>query len=102
MSFNIDLNFQVLPVGAMNDNLEDTVCYSKLVQSIKSFCRDKKFNLVEHLATEVYKVVNESLQDHRSLVNSINVTAHKVSPPVPDIHGGVTFTYCDGLYSKEE
>lgn len=88
-------------MGVINDNLEDTVCYSRLVQNIKNFCRDKKFNLVEHLAAEVYKKVNGSLQKNLSLVTSITVTAHKVSPPVADIHGGVTFTYCAAPFKKE-
>ena len=95
------MNFQAPPVGVINDNLEDTVCYSRLVKNIKNFCRDKKFNLVEHLTAEIYKVVNESLQQNRSLVTSINVTTHKISPPVPDIHGGVTFTYCAAPFKKD-
>ena len=45
--------------------------------------------------------MEESLNQHRSVVSFIHVTGHKMSPPVPDIHGGVTFTYCDGLSSKK-
>ena len=80
---------------------ENPIYENCILKNIKNFCRDKKFNLVEHLTAEIYKVVNESLQQNRSLVTSINVTAHKVSPPVPDIHGGVTFTYCAAPFKKE-
>jgi len=102
VSLNIELYFKSLPEGAKNDRLEDTVCYSDLVQNVKSFCQNRKFNLIEHLTTEIYRVVEDSLKQHRSLVSFICVTGHKISPPVPDIHGGVTFTYCDGLSSKKE
>ena len=101
VSLNIELYFKSLPEGAANDGLEDTVCYSDLVLNVKSFCQNRKFNLVENLTREIYKVVEESLKQHRSLVSFICVTGHKISPPVPDIHGGVTFTYCDGLSSKK-
>ncbi len=94
VSFNIELNFKTLPEGAINDRLEDTICYYKLVQNVKAFCQNKKFNLIEHLAIAVHKLVDESLNQHRLIVDFINVTAHKISPPVPDIHGGVTFMTC--------
>ena len=102
VSLNIELYFKYLPEGARNDRLGDTVCYAAVVQKVKSFCQNKKFNLIEHLTTEIYKVVEDSLKQNRSVVSFIHVTGHKMSPPVPDIHGGVTFSYCDGLSSKKE
>jgi len=101
VSLDIELYFKSLPEGATSDKLEETVCYSQLVLNVKSFCQNRKFNLIEYLTAEIYKVVEESLNPHRSLIASIKVTGHKMSPPVPDIHGGVTFTYCDGLSSKK-
>jgi len=98
---NIELYFKSLPEGAKNDRLEDTVCYSDLVQNVKSFCQNRKFNLIEHLTREIYKVVEEPLKQQRSLVAFICVTGHKMLPPVPDIHGGITFTYCDDLSSTK-
>ena len=102
LSLNVELYFKALPEGATSDRLEDTVCYSDLVQNVKSFCRNRQFNLIEHLTAEIYQVVKDSLKQHRSLVTFIGVTGHKMSPPVPDIHGGVTFTYCDDLSSTKE
>ena len=102
VSLNIELYFKSLPEGARNDKLEGTVCYAALVQKVKSFCRNRQFNLIEHLTAEIYQVVKDSLKQHRSLVTFIGVTGHKMSPPVPDIHGGVTFTYCDDLSSTKE
>ena len=101
VSLNIELYFKSLPEGAKNDRLEDTVCYSDLVQNVKSFCQNRKFNLIEHLTREIYKVVEEPLKQQRSLVAFICVTGHKMLPPVPDIHGGITFTYCDELSSTK-
>jgi dihydroneopterin aldolase len=102
LSLNVELYFKALPEGATSDKLEDTVCYSDLVQNVKSFCRNRQFNLIEHLTAEIYQVVKGSLKQHRSLVTFIGVTGHKMSPPVPDIYGGVTFTYCDDLSSTKE
>jgi 7,8-dihydroneopterin aldolase/epimerase/oxygenase len=102
VSLNVELYFKVLPEGATSDRLEDTVCYSDLVQNVKSFCRNRQFNLIEYLTAEIYQVVKDSLKQHRSLVTFIGVTGHKMSPPVPDIYGGVTFTYCDDLSSTKE
>lgn len=101
VSLNIELYFKSLPEGVISDRLEDTVCYSDLVQNVKSFCQNRKFNLIEHLTREIYKVVEEPLKQQRSLVAFICVTGHKMLPPVPDIHGGITFTYCDDLSSTK-
>ncbi|MDR0296618.1 MAG: dihydroneopterin aldolase [Rickettsia sp.] len=100
VSFNIELEFTTPPKGTITDKLEDTVCYLELVQSIKSLCQTKHFNLIEHLTKEVYHAIDKSLIKHRDLVKCVNVMTRKMSPPVQDVHGGITFTYCSALYSK--
>ncbi|MEI8295515.1 MAG: dihydroneopterin aldolase [Alphaproteobacteria bacterium] len=94
VSFNIELEFKEAPKGSSTDTIEDTVCFATLAQAIKSFCQTKQFHLIEHLGAEVHQVVAKSLGQHIGLVALINVTVHKIAPPVPDLHGGAVFTYC--------
>ena len=87
VSFNIDINFKTPPIATKTDKLEDTVCYLQIVQSIKKLCHNKRFNLIESLAYDVYNTI---ILNHNT---EAKVTVHKLSPPVPGIHGGVMFTY---------
>ncbi|WP_341757257.1 MULTISPECIES: dihydroneopterin aldolase [unclassified Candidatus Tisiphia] len=100
VSFNIELEFTTPPQGTITDKLEDTVCYFELVQSIKSLCQTKHFNLIEHLTMEVYHAIDKFLMRYRDLVQSVNVTTRKMSPPIPDVHGDIAFTYGSALYNK--
>ncbi len=86
----------------ITDNLEDTVCYFEVVKNIQSLCVDRRFNLIEHLNSEVYKVIEKTLGHKRSDIAEIKVVVSKISPPVPGVHGGVSFTYSDTPRIKEE
>ena len=94
ISFNINLDFNSPPKGASTDNLEDTICYLRLVEEIKAYCKNKRFNLIECLTESIYKLTEQLLLPNHNLIASIKITTHKVSPPAPDVHGGVVFTYC--------
>lgn len=102
VSFTIDLVFKAPLKALISDRLEETVCYFNLVQNIKRLCQNKSFNLIERLTADVYDAINASLGDQKSLISSVNLTTHKIAPPVPDVHGGVSFTYCDALGAKGE
>jgi hypothetical protein len=49
--------------------------------------------LIEHLATDVHNILTISLQNQKFYNTALSVTIIKLSPPVVDIHGGVSFTY---------
>lgn len=102
VSFTIDLVFKAPPKAIASDRLEDTACYFKIVQDIKSLCQRTPFNLIERLTADVYKAIDVSLGDQKSLISFINVTTHKIAPPVQDVHGGVSFTYCDAPSKVKE
>jgi dihydroneopterin aldolase len=95
ISFNIELIFKSPPSSCSTDQLEDTVCYAKIIQYVQDLCQNRKFNLIEYLATEVYRVINDSLGDKKQDIFLINVTICKISPPIANVHGGVSFTYCN-------
>ncbi len=93
ISLNIDLCFEVCPQGAYTDKLKDVVCYSKIVELITVFCQDKHFNLVEYLTESIYKAIFDYLNSFQHLTQSIKIETRKVSPPVPNIHGGISWTH---------
>lgn len=93
VSFSISINFTTFPVGADTDLLRDTVCYLELVEKVTLHCQEKKFNLIEHLAKSVYQKIFHSLASYIHQIQSITVTLHKISPPVPGVHGGVKWVH---------
>ncbi|MDR2831623.1 MAG: dihydroneopterin aldolase [Rickettsiales bacterium] len=102
VSINIDFTFKNPPLGLITDRLEDTVCYLEIVQSTQSLVQSKQFNLIEHLTHDIYITINNLLIQKKHIISSIRVTTHKVAPPVPDVHGGVCFTYCNALQEQED
>lgn len=102
VSVNIDFTFKSPPLGLTTDRLKDTICYLEVVQSIQSLVQSKQFNLIEHLTHDIYRAINNLLVQKKHIISSIRVTTHKVTPPVPGVHGGVLFTYCNALQEQED
>ncbi len=94
VSFNININFSSFPKGAISDDIKDTFCYGGATKLIKKNIEDKKFNLIEHLAATVHNILKNSLKE-QNFSADLSVTVVKLSPPVKDIHGGVSFTYSE-------
>lgn len=99
--FDIDFIFKTPPNGTVTDRLEDTVCYFQMIEKIKSHCQKRTFNLIEYLTTYVSQIIHEHIKEHATSIESIHVTVNKLSPPIQDIHGGVSFTYCTALSPQE-
>ncbi|QOD38239.1 dihydroneopterin aldolase [Candidatus Wolbachia massiliensis] len=102
VSINVDFAFKFSPLGCITDRLEDTVSYLEVVQSIQSLVQNKQFNLIEHFTHDVYRTINNLVVQKRHIISFIRVTTKKVAPPVPGVHGGVFFTYCDTLHEQED
>ena len=94
---DVDFTFKSPPSGLTTDQLKDTICYLEVVQNIQSLVQGKQFNLIEHLTHEIYRAINNLLLRKKHIISSVRVTTHKIAPPVPDVHGGVFFTYCNEL-----
>ena len=92
VSFNISINFSANPKATISDDLEDTFCYGDATRLIKKTIQNKHYNLIEHLAAKVHNLLKDSLEK-QNFNASLSVTINKLSPPVEDIHGGVSFTY---------
>lgn len=97
VSIDVDFTFKSPPSGLTTDQLKDTICYLEVVQNIQSLVQGKQFNLIEHLTHEIYRSINNLLLRKKHIISSVKVTTHKTAPPVPGVHGGVFFTYCNEL-----
>lgn len=97
VSIDVDVTFKSPPLGLTTDQLKDTICYLEVVQNIQSLVQGKQFNLIEHLTHEIYRAINNLLLRKKHIISSVKVTTHKTAPPVPGVHGGVFFTYCNQL-----
>lgn len=78
--FEVDLDVWVdLTPAATSDELADTVDYGALTQAAQSVVAGRSFRLLEALAGEIARVVQEA--DER--VGGVSVTVRKLRPPVP-------------------
>ncbi|SPR13135.1 dihydroneopterin aldolase [Orientia tsutsugamushi] len=102
VSVNIDFTFNSPPLGVITDRLEDTVCYLEVVQHIQSLVQNKQFYLIERLTRDIYITINNLLLHKQNIISYIKVAVHKVAPPVPNMYGGVVFTYCNALQKQKD
>jgi FolB domain-containing protein len=56
---DLSLKFPSPPPACSTDRLEDTLCYDRLSKSVARFCGRKHFNLIEHLAYDLYRHLKE-------------------------------------------
>ena len=72
--FRFDLNLEVdLGPSSKTDDLTDTVNYGTVIDDLAS-----RFDLLERLAGRAAEIVMGN-----KLVNAVEVTVHKLRPPVP-------------------
>lgn len=71
-----------------SDSLADTVCYADLAEIARRLTTAREFHLVEYLTQEIFDAFRERIPPEARLA----VTVRKVSPPVPGLADGVSFT----------
>lgn len=86
--FDIIISFNDLPTACSSDNIEDTVCYAKLADSLNEFCAKREFQVIEHLAHSAFLLIKENFIKDRGKL-SLSVTKH---PPHPLIQSSCSFT----------
>ena len=82
------IQFANPPKACETDHLEDTICYSTLVEFIQEKINSKKFHLIEHLCFEIYHLIKPLLSASSSL--SLSITKY---PDLPALEGGVQFYF---------
>ena len=66
ISLNISINQNKEPTGCKSDNIDDTICYDKLCQKIKSRCQNKTYNLIEHLCHDTWILIANELINYKT------------------------------------
>jgi 7,8-dihydroneopterin aldolase/epimerase/oxygenase len=87
----IELKFNTPPKACITDNIEDTVCYSKIAKKIIGTCQDKEYQLIEFLCQEVFSLIRSDLESS----TKIKISITKLNPPIVGIATSVNFEYSD-------
>lgn len=95
ISVTIEIQLKEIPEGIKTDQLEDTVCYSKIAKHIQRFVEGKQFNLVEKLSKDLHKCICNFLIGEGRSAMRVKVTIHKTMPKNSAIKGGIFFTYVE-------
>ncbi len=80
-----EIQFSRIPQGMISDRLEETICYAEISNAFREWCLHREFALVEKLAYELFVILREMT----GADSKVNVSVHKVSPPVEGLTGGV-------------
>ncbi len=91
VSVNVYFKFKIPPEAIKTDNLQQTICYKEVIEAIKLNCVSRCFNLIEFLTQEIYICIRNILDKNKNLVD-IDIIVKKISPPIPDVFGGVIFS----------
>ncbi|RDI41345.1 dihydroneopterin aldolase [Aquicella lusitana] len=85
-----DIFFPAPPKACTTDHLDDTLCYSALINALREYLQTRKFHLIEHLTHEIYQLIRSHLPVKSHL--TVRVTKH---PEIQGLTGGIQFSYSD-------
>ena len=93
---SLEFRFPTAPGACISDDLDDTVCYAKVCEAIRSHLLSREFKLIERIAFECEDIVRECLpRSDAPLLFAVAI--HKVRPPVAGVFGGAVFRCGDFL-----
>lgn len=93
ISVHIQLSYANPPSGTQTDQLTDVICYQHIVELASATATQKAYNLIEHLAASIHQTIQQYLTQINYKDTHVVVTIHKLSPPIPNVLGGVLFRY---------
>lgn len=83
----VELRFAEAPLAMLTDNLADTICYAEVAQAIQQHCEAREYQLIEKMAHEIFGIVKEIVRPN----SKVEITLHKMQPPIDCILGGTVF-----------
>lgn len=88
---DVCLRFSKPPKACLSDHLQDTVCYAHICQLIQSHVAKQKFQLIEYLAQDLYKLIKSHVK------KSTRITLRLTKKPggIKELIGGAQFCYGD-------
>lgn len=90
VSFNIRLEFSWPVLGSQSDQLGDTIDYAMMTKIIHVVCKQKSYNLIEHLCFNVTAALVDKLRN-LGLRGVLSVSAVKLNVPIANLKGGAEF-----------
>lgn len=87
VKLDIEILFPHIPEACQSDDINDTVCYHELINSLRRELEEKPFHLIEHLTKEVYSTLVKCLPEKSKI--AVSLTKH---PQIQGL-GSVTFHY---------
>lgn len=90
--FDIHFRFPAVPEGCLTDDLNDTLCYFKVSQTVEEICSRSHYCLIEKLGAEILKTLRQSLL--KGVQMQIRITKEKPAY-MPNLGEGASFTLGD-------
>ena len=90
ITMDMDLRFPEPPLACTTDQLEDTICYHSLIQSIQKHLNESPFRLLEHASHAIYQLVKNTLPADCLVNIRINKNLNVVN-----LTGNASFSYGD-------
>ena len=87
VEIDVVLRFAKLPKAMETDDLSDTVCYGELCGELDRVCRAGEYRLVERLGDALFQAIRAFVGESAT----IELSVHKLKPPVAGLQGGVLF-----------
>lgn len=87
------------PPACHTDLLQNTYCYRDISERIELVMTGRHFNLIEHIGMVIWEAVRVYLDEAEieGCPAELEVTVTKLNPPIANMHGGVSFSYRDGV-----
>lgn len=85
---DVELHFIEPPTACHTDDLTDSVCYAKLIESVREKIAKQSFALVEHLA----RYIHQSIKSLTPISSKLSVRITKF-PAIAGLREGITFSY---------
>ncbi|MEM7556732.1 MAG: dihydroneopterin aldolase [Cyanobacteria bacterium P01_A01_bin.84] len=88
--FEVDVNLWLdISKASQSDDIEDTLDYRKVIDTVKKLIKTSKFALIEKLAATIAEAI---LEDDSSVLSpeKVQVILSKPSAPIPDFGGKIS------------
>jgi dihydroneopterin aldolase len=93
VEFGVRLRFSAEPAATRSDRIEDTLSYADLCAVLDQLVEKQEYHLIEALGRQAYEALRARIQP----TDLLEVTVHKLRPPIENLRGGALFVYGDEL-----
>lgn len=88
VAISVALAFSQRPASCDDDDIDGTVDYGEVCETLARLCAAREFKTIEHLAQVCFDAVTHLTRGARC---DLTVKVHKCHPPIADLVGGTSF-----------